>query len=469
MPARTAVRILFLLTLGIRSASMSGQESAPATPDVADRAAIEAALLGIDAKAIEADIRRLVAFGTRHALSPQGDPNRGAPAAARWILAEFEKAAQKSDGRMSARLHAFDPRSLKGAARFIPDWWKEKELENVVAEIKGSEPGRIIIVSGHYDSRVSERFDAKSDAPGANDDGSGTAVVLAMARALAPIKTRATIWLVAFTAEEMQLWGSQALARDCDEQGLNIEAVLNNDIVGGARNREPSAEKDVVRLFSEGRPQATAESHARFKAWAAGESESDSPSREWARYVADVGGELTKDLTVRLVFRLDRFLRGGDHRSFHQLGYAAARLTEAAENYDLQHQNVREEGGKKFGDLPDRVDFDYVAKVARLNAAAVLSAASAPAPPVGVAIDAAQLMNETRLVWKASNDASIKGYRVLLRRTHEATWTSFRDVGLKNDVQLAESKDDFLFAVQAIDHAGRRSIPTFAGVAGRTR
>jgi hypothetical protein len=450
--------------------SASAQDSQPATRKPVDTPdpQIAAALARIDRARIESDVRRLASFGTRHALSPWADEARGAGAAARWIKTELEAAAAGSAGRMSVRLHEFDPRSLKGAARFLPEWWKEGKLRNVVAELRGSEPDRVLIVGAHYDSRAGERFDVSADAPGANDDASGTAVVLELARCLAKVETRASIWFVAFTAEEMALWGSQALARDCDDQGIAVEAMLNNDIVGGARNREPGIERDVLRLFSEGRPQAGADAHPRVAEWARGESESDSPSREWARFVRRSAALYVPEVQVRLIFRLDRFLRGGDHRSFNQLGFAAARLTELAENYDQQHQNVREEGGVRYGDLPEHVDYDYAAKVARVNAAALLAAARAPAPPRGVAIDVAALMTQTRLTWKKAPDEGI-AYRVLLRRTTDPEWTIAREVGGAAEATLPESKDEWLFAVAAVDQHGRCGIAAFARPGGRAR
>lgn len=433
------------------------QESRPASPD----AEIEAALARVSKDRIEANVRKLVGFGTRHAMSSWSDPDRGVGAAARWIQGEFEAIARTSNGRMKVRLQEFDPKTLKNAARFLPEWWKEGLMRNVVAELAGDDPTRILVVSGHYDSRVGERFDATSDAPGANDDASGTAVVLEAARALAPLKMRATIWFAALTAEELQLWGSQALAREADQNGSGIEAVLNNDIVGGARNGEKGVAKDLIRLFSEGRPRADAESHARVKAWAAGESESDSPSREWARFVKRTASRRVPDAEVRLVFRLDRYLRGGDHRSFNEFGFAAARLTEQAENYDRQHQNVREENGVRYGDHPEYVDYAYAAKVAQVNVAALAAAALAPAPPTGVRIDTTKLMNQTRLVWKPSDDPEIVDYRVRMRLTHEPDWTADRLIGKSGAVVLEESKDDWLFAVEAVGKNGLPSIPVF--------
>lgn len=455
--------LVLVLCLSCAAASTRAQDSRPAGPDPE----IAAALKRISRERIEATIRRLAAFGTRHALAPAADADRGGPAAARFILGEFEKAGTAAGGRMTAALSPFDPREQKGVARFLPEWWKEKTLTNVVAKLQGSEPDRILIVGGHFDSRATERFDVKADAPGANDDGSGTAVVIELARALAEARTRASVWFVAFTAEEEGLWGSEALAAELDRGHANVEAILNNDIVGGGRHDEPGAPRNVIRLFSEGRPVFDPEAHPTVQAWARGESESDSPSRQWARFVRAKAAIHVPTADVRLVFRQDRYLRGGDHKSFNVHGFAGARMTEDAENYDRQHQNIRTEGGKRFGDLPEFVDYEYVRLVAEVNAAAILEAARAPRSPSNVFIDTRNLMNETRLLWAKSVDPAIAGYRIHMRRTHEPDWTVTRDVGLQNEATVPESKDDWLFAVSAVDRDGRSSVPAFAGARRR--
>ncbi len=429
--------------------------------------AIVAALKRIDARRIEKDIRTLVSFGTRHALSSQDDPARGVGAAGAWIHGELEKAAAASEGRMTVAFDPFDPRDFAGRDREKVDGMGIHEIRNVIAKLEGSEPDRVIIVSGHYDSRAGRRWDVTSDAPGANDDGSGTAVVMELARVLAPVKTRASIWFACVTAEEEGLWGSSHLAKFCDENGIVVEAMITNDIVGGAKDEKGFSEDHVLRIFSEGRPQARPDSHPRRKRQARWPSESDSPSRELARHTARMMELYTPDFRPRLIFRLDRYLRGGDHRPFTLLGYPGIRLTEPKENYRHQHQDVREEDGVQFGDLPDLVDFAYVGRVARANAASILGAARAPRPPEGVRLLAA-LTNDSTLFWKKTDDPTVKGYRLLMRRTREPRWTRHVDLALVSEVTVPESKDDWLFALQAVDGEGRASLPTFA-LPGRRR
>ncbi len=456
---RIASLILFVLMLGDLS-SLTAQSLAR-DPEIV------AALKRIDAGRIEKDIRKLVSFGTRHALSSQDDPDRGVGAAGSWIKSELEKAAAASEGRMTVSFDPFDPRDFAGRDRERVDGMGVHEIRNVIAKLEGSEPDRVIIVSGHYDSRCGQRWDVTSDAPGANDDGSGTAVVMELARALAPVKTRASIWFACVTAEEEGLWGSSHLAKFCDENGIVVEAMITNDIVGGAKDKNGFSEDHVLRVFSEGRPQARPDSHPRRKRQARWPSESDSPSRELARHTARMMELYTPDFRPRLIFRLDRYLRGGDHRPFTLLGYPGIRLTEPKENYLQQHQDVRKEKGVQYGDLPDEVDFAYVARVARANAASLLGAARAPRPPRGVRLLAA-LTHESTLFWKKTDDPSVKGYRLLMRRTTEPRWSRRQDLALVDEVTVPESKDDWLFALQAVDAEGRASLPTFA-LPGRRR
>ncbi len=402
---------------------------------------------------IKRDVARLVGFGTRHTLSTMTSKTSGVGAAARFIQDEFEQAARASKGRMTTELWEFDPRTVARAARLLNPSYDGHPLVNVIARLKGSDPSRVIIVSGHFDSRASKRTDITSAAPGANDDASGTAAVMEMARALSTIQTRASIWFVAFTGEELGLWGSTALAKHCQDSGINVEGMITNDIIGCALDANGRRDDSFVRCFSRGRPTGVTT-----------QSESDSPSRQLARYLKSTAKAYVPQLSVRLVFRQDRFLRGGDHRPFNEAGFRAIRLTEPRENYLRQHQDVRVVNGKQLGDLPQFIDYDYIARVTRINAAAVLNLAMGPAPVERVRIDVSQLMNETRLRWRRSQDARIKGYRVLMRLTHEPTWKLTKSVGLVTQVTLKESKDDYVFAVQAIDANGHCSLPVFATV-----
>jgi hypothetical protein len=298
-------------------------------------------------------------------------------------------------------------------------------------------------------------LDVKGDAPGANDDGSGTAVSLECARVLSKLKFPATIIFLTVAGEEQGLNGSHHFAKMAKEQGWNIEAVLNNDIVGGDR----SAEQDpsVVRVFSEGLPAAATEQEIRRIRGLGGEN--DSASRQVARYIADVGRAYDVGVKPVLVFRLDRYLRGGDHYSFNQQGFAAVRFTEFREDFHHQHQNVRTENGTEYGDLAKFVNFDYVAHVARLNAAALASLASAPAPPENVHLLTKDLENDSTITWQASPGTQATDYEVLWRATTSPEWEHVQKVGNVLRATLNLSKDNVIFAVRAADGSGHRSLP----------
>jgi hypothetical protein len=313
----------------------------------------------------------------------------------------------------------------------------------------------MVLVTGHYDSRNSDTLDMKGDAPGANDDASGTAVSLECARALSKTKLPATIIFLAVAGEEQGLNGSEHFAEMARQRGWNLEAVLNNDIVGG--DKTPGQDAAVVRIFSEGWPQNADEAEARRIRGIGGEN--DSPSRELARYIAEVGQIYDVGVRPMLVFRLDRFRRDGDHSSFNRAGFAAVRFTEYRENYAHQHQNVRKENGVQYGDLPEFVDFEYVARVARLNAATLAEMASAPAPPAQVKIDTSKLDNDSTLLWEASPDGRAGTYEILWRATSSPDWEHAKNVGTVLRATLPISKDNVIFAVRAVDREGHRSLP----------
>ena len=364
----------------------------PADPQIA------AALARVSAPRIQANIEKLVSFQTRLTLSAQ-DPDsikagHGIGAAREWIKSEFERYSRDCGGCLEVKTDSF----TENPAERIP---KPTVITNVYAVLKGTDPEsakRIVLVTGHYDSRNSDTLDASGIAPGANDDASGTAVSLECARVLSQMKFPATIIFLTVAGEEQGLNGSHHFAKMAKDQGWDIEAVLNNDIVGG--DRSPRQDPGVVRVFSEGVPVAATEAELRRIRNLGGES--DSTSRQLARYVAEVGRTYQTAAQPLLVFRLDRYLRGGDHYSFNQQGYAAVRFTEYREDYNHQHQNVRTENGIEYGDVPKFVNFDYVANVARLNAATLASLASAPAPPAKVRLQTKDLENDSTLTWEAS-------------------------------------------------------------------
>jgi hypothetical protein len=333
---------------------------------------------------------------------------------------------------------------------------KPTQITNVYAVLRGTDPqqaNRIVLVTGHYDSRNSDNFNTTDAAPGANDDGSGTAVSLECARVLSKMKFPATIIFLTVAGEEQGLNGSKHFAEMAKRQGWDLEAVLNNDIVGG--DRSPQQDASVVRVFSEGLPAVASEAEIRRIRALGGES--DSTSRELARFVAEVGRTYDTGLKPLLVFRLDRYLRGGDHYSFNQQGFAAVRLTEYREDYNHQHQNVRTEGGIEYGDLAKFVDFDYVARVARLNAAALAALASAPGPPAKVKMLTKELQNDTTLTWESSPGAA--SYEVLWRATHAPDWEHVQTFGNATRATLKLSKDNEIFGVRAVDGTGHRSLP----------
>lgn len=444
---KPALLLAMTTLLAARTFSQTAPTAGTADPQIA------AALQQVSAERIQANVEKLVSFQTRLTLSAQ-DPasiaaGHGIGAAREWIKSEFERYSRDCGGCLEVKTDSF----TEPAADRIP---KPTEITNVYAVLKGTDPEgskRIVLVTGHYDSRNSDTFDATGAAPGANDDGSGTAVSLECARVLSKLKFPATIIFLTVAGEEQGLNGSQHFAKMAKTQGWNIEAVLNNDIVGGDRNlqQDPS----VVRVFSEGVPVAADEKQLRLIRGLGGES--DSISRELARYIAEVGRSYATGVQPMLVFRLDRYLRGGDHYSFNQQGFAAVRFTEYREDYNHQHQNIRTENGIEYGDLPKFVNFDYVARVARLNAATLASLASAPPPPGQVRLLTKELENDSTLTWESSTGAS--AYEVLWRATTAPDWEQAKSVGNVTRATLPYSKDNVIFAVRAFDQGGHRSLP----------
>jgi hypothetical protein len=440
---------LVLIALASLMTQVSGAQDAP---KLVQDAQIAAALQQISAQRVQADIDKLVSFGTRLTLSAQ-DPSaiaagRGIGAARDWIKAEFERYSKDCGGCLEVKADSF----TEPPADRIP---AATEITNVYAVLKGTDPAqakRVVLVTGHYDSRNSDTLDVKGDAPGANDDASGTAVSLECARALSRMKFRATIVFLAVAGEEQGLNGSRHFAKMAKEQGWDLEAVLNNDIVGG----DKSAQQDhsVVRVFSEGLPIAATEQDVRRIRGLGGES--DSGSRQVARYIAEMGRTYDGGVKPMLVFRLDRYLRGGDHSAFNQQGFSAVRLTEFREDFHHQHQNVRDENGIEYGDLPKFVDYEYVAHVARLNAATLASLAAAPAPPRNVHILTKDLENDSTLTWDDSPGAA--GYEVLWRATTSPEWEHAQSFGNATRATLKLSKDNVIFGVQSMDATGHRSL-----------
>jgi len=404
-------------------------------------------------------VHRLADFGTRHTLSDTTSASRGIGAARTWVLEQFRAAGP----RLEVALEEFD-------APVGPRIKESVKVANVVAILPGTDPTastRRIYVVGHLDSMNANVMDPRGDAPGANDDASGCAVVIECARALAKENLRATVVFLCTIGEEQGLVGAKYHADSARTRDENIIGVLNNDIVG-----DPSApptdgfpaQPEVVRVFSEGLPRnASTEQLARLRALS---GESDSPSRQLARYVAEVAAQEEVAVQPRLVFRLDRFLRGGDHSMFNLAGFPAVRFTASNETYSRQHQYVSgppQIGGgeaRETGDVVRFVDPDYLANVARLNAKCLIHLANAPRTPQRTRIITAKLENATTLKWDASSDAD--GYEVVWRATTSPTWTFARDVGTVTEITLPISKDDFFLGVRAYRKDGYRSVVAFA-------
>ncbi len=447
--------LIALTILPAISAQAQGSENTGKGDGTSPDGRIAAALGQVSAERIQADIEKLVSFHTRVTLSAQDQASiamgRGIGAAREWIRSEFERYSRECGGCLEVKTDSF----TEAPGDRIP---KPTDIANVYAELKGTDPEnakRIVLVTGHYDSRNSDTLDIEKAAPGANDDASGTAVSLECARVLSRLKFPATIIFLAVAGEEQGLNGSHHFAKSAKDQGWNLEAVLNNDIVGGDKSREQ--DRTVVRVFSEGLPAAASEAGIRRIRGLGGEN--DSASRQLARYITEVGRSYDVGVKPLMIFRLDRYLRGGDHYSFNQQGFAAVRFTEWRENFHHQHQDVRVENGVEYGDLPKFVDFEYVGRVARLNAATLASLASAPAPPANVRLETKNLENDSTLTWEASPGGEATEYEVLWRATTSPEWEHVQNVGKSRRATFEISKDNVIFAVRTIDKDGHRSLP----------
>lgn len=413
----------------------------------------------IPPSAMESTIRKLVSFGTRHTFSDTMSPTRGIGAARRWIKAELDAIGVGCGGCLEVR---YD----RGMLTATPGTriTKDAELVNVIAIQRGRRyPDRYLLITGHYDSRASDGNDATSDAPGAVDDGSGTAAVIEAARALSAFTFDKTIVYGALAGEEQGLLGGQQLAKYAKAQGWAIEGVLNNDIVGNSEGIGGQVENLTFRIFSEPVPVTETEEDRRGRRSTGGEV--DGPSRQLARYVHAIARQVLPMMRPKLIYRLDRFGRGGDHRAFNDQGFAAVRITEAFENYNRQHQNVRTENGIAYGDVPDKVDFPYAARIAGVNAAVLAALAWAPPPPTGVSLRGGGRASTT-LSWQGVPGAA--GYVIYWRDTTEPTWTMSRYVGDVTQFALdGVLIDDHLFGVASVTATGTESLVTFATAAGR--
>ncbi|MEP7147751.1 MAG: M20/M25/M40 family metallo-hydrolase [Acidobacteriota bacterium] len=440
------LRSLFLTSL-VLTVAIAGLAQAPRSKPDADVAKM---IKEVSGKNIEATIRKLVSFGTRNTLSEQDDPARGIGAARDWIYAEFQRISAECGNCLEVEKQSF----LQPKAARVPE---PTTLTNVIATLKGTtDPERVYVVSGHYDSMCTSPTDSKCDAPGANDDASGTAAVIELARVMSKKKFDATIVFMTVPGEEQGLLGATYFAQQAVEKKTDIEAMFTNDIVGGVTSQKNSPNRNRVRVFSEGVPSNETQAEAGTRRSVGGEN--DSASRQLARYIKEQADRYLKTFKVWMIYRRDRYLRGGDHIPFVERGFAGVRFTESDEDYTHQHQNVRTEAGVFYGDTPEFVDFEYTANVARVNLVALASLASAPARPKNVGLVTTRLTNDTELRWDANGDADLAGYEVVWRDTTAAEWTDAVFVGnVTNFVMKARSKDNYFFGVRAVDKAGNKS------------
>jgi hypothetical protein len=419
---------------------------------------IENLVSEINNDSLKAHILKLVSFGTRSTLSTTTDSKKGIGAARNWVLSRFQEFAKQSDGRMTAKIDAWtQPKDTRRVDTDI-------QMGNVMATLKGTDPtdDRIFLVSGHIDSRVSNVMNRTDDAPGANDDGSGTAAVIELARVMAKAKFPATIIFLVVSGEEQGLLGAEHLANQAFEEKWNIEGILNNDIMGSNNSNETNIiDNTRVRVFSEGLPffelDKKASSIRNFG------QENDGKARTLARYTKEIGERYVSNLEVVMVYRNDRFLRGGDHTPFVQKGFPAVRITEMNENYEHQHQDLRTEKGVKYGDLPEFMDFEYLRKNTAMNLATLANLAKAPSTVQNLTIDTKNLTNSTTLFWQTPKTGKVKGYYVLMRETYQPFWQK-KIFTTKNGIVLPYSKDHYFFAVQAVSEDGNESLPVLPKV-----
>lgn len=441
--------LLFFICLGF---------SADAQTIVKRDVDIEMMVKNVNADSLKSYITKMVSFGTRNTLSDQKSKKNGIGAARSWVVSKFNQFAKQSEGRLSAFL---DTTTIKADGKRVD---VPILLGNAVAILKGTDPNdkRVFIVSGHLDSRVTDVMNRTSDAPGANDDGSGVAGVIEAARIMSKYKFAATIIFVAVSGEEQSLLGSGFMANKAKKESWNIEAMLNNDMIGSNNSSETQIiDNTKLRVFSEGLPALDLDKNAKnIRQFGL---ENDGKSRQLARYVKEIGERYVDQLEIKLIYRNDRFLRGGDHTPFVENGFTAVRITEMNENFEHQHQDLRTENGIKYGDLMEYMDFEYLRKNTAVNISVLANLAKAPSSPQEVKVDVKNLSNSTFLFWKAPISGSNKGYYVLMRETSSPVWQR-KFYTTATEMRLPYSKDNYLFAVQSVGTEDNESLPIVPGV-----
>jgi hypothetical protein len=436
----------------------SSPVSAQEPPKPAATAALIARISAeISATRIEKNLRKLVSFETRNSLSETKSETRGIGAARRWIKAELDRCAKDNGARMKVE---FDENIAQQAVR-IP---QPTAIVNVVATLPGTQAEskeRLYVVSGHYDSMPSSPIDGETAAPGANDDASGTVAVMELACVMSKYKFDATLVFMTVAGEEQGLIGATFWAKNAKAKGLDVAGMITNDIIGNTKGADGTVIRDRVRLFAEGVPPVKEQSEETITMLRSG-GENDFPTRQLGRFIKETADRHLTDIKVDLIYRRDRYLRGGDHSPFLDAGYAAVRMTEPIEDYRHQHQTPRIENGVQYGDLPEFIDFEYIAKVTKVNAAALAALALAPAAPREVQMETLTLENDSTLRWKANTEPDVAGYRIVWRDTTAPFWQQRKDVGNVTRATIKGiSKDNVFFGVEAYDKDGNTSMVTY--------
>jgi len=424
-------------------------------------AEIEQMVKEVSPDSLKSYIHQLVSFGTRNTLSAASNSKRGIGAARNWVLGKFNSFAKQSGGRLTAYI---DTITLQPDKKRVDT---PTLLGNVVAVLKGTDTAdkRIFLISGHLDNMRSNVMDRTGDAPGANDDGSGTSAVVECARIMSTHAFPATVIFIAVSGEEQGLLGAGFMATKAKRENLDIEAVLNNDIMGSNNSSETNIiENTRIRVFSEGLPAYETEKSAKMIRQLG--LENDGKARQLARYVKETGERYVENLEVVMIYRNDRFLRGGDHLPYVENGYAAVRITEMNENFYHQHQDVRVENNIQYGDLPEFMDFEYLRKNTAMNLCNLANLAKAPAMPEEVKIEVKKLTNTSYITWTHPKTGKVAGYYVLVRETTSPVWQK-KIYCSTTEYRLPYSKDNYFFAVQSVNETGNESLPVVPGIGGR--